>query len=100
MLLCADNDKDYGVDLLSAIHILTHAWEQPNESTVQNCFRHVTFSSQGVQSNLPEDEDEDTTSGEVDADFIKLSLVLSSQDKTMSLLIKMSWPAKKRHWRS
>ncbi|KAM7284807.1 tigger transposable element-derived protein 4-like [Ixodes scapularis] len=41
-------------DLLSALHILTHAWEQVKVSTVQGCFRHAGFSRQEV---IPDEED-------------------------------------------
>lgn len=44
LLLCADsNGKEYSVDLLAALHILTHAWAQVKESTIEGCFRHAGF---------------------------------------------------------
>lgn len=43
MLLCADTEKCYNVDLLAAIHILAHAWEQVQATTIQRCFHHAGF---------------------------------------------------------
>ncbi|XP_049513069.1 tigger transposable element-derived protein 4-like [Dermacentor silvarum] len=46
MLLCTDNGKSYNTDLLLAIHILVHAWEQVEETTLQRCFHHAGFEAQ------------------------------------------------------
>ncbi|KAG0411112.1 hypothetical protein HPB47_011753 [Ixodes persulcatus] len=55
MLLCADNERDYSVDLLSALDILTHAWEQVKVSTVQGCFHNARCSRQEA---IPDEEDD------------------------------------------
>ncbi|XP_064461630.1 tigger transposable element-derived protein 4-like [Ornithodoros turicata] len=43
MLLCMENGKQYEVNLLSAVHLLSHAWEQVTEATIANSFRHAGF---------------------------------------------------------
>lgn len=48
MLLCADAGKSYSTDLLLAIHILAHAWEQVHETTIQRCFHHAGFQAQVI----------------------------------------------------
>ncbi|KAH8037148.1 hypothetical protein HPB51_008831 [Rhipicephalus microplus] len=67
MLLCADNKKDYIVDLLSA---LPNAWECMKVSAVQRCFHHAEFSRQEV---LPNDEDNIAEAEEADILFIQVT---------------------------
>ncbi|XP_049526718.1 tigger transposable element-derived protein 4-like [Dermacentor silvarum] len=62
MLLCTDNGKSYKTDLLSAIHILAHAWEQMQETTLQTCFHHAGFEAQEQilhEEEIPADADAD-----------------------------------------
>lgn len=70
MLLCADNKKDYNVDLLSALHILTNAWECVKVSTVQRCFHHAGFS---IQEVLPDEEDNIAEAEEADILFSQVT---------------------------
>ncbi|XP_049271294.1 tigger transposable element-derived protein 6-like [Rhipicephalus sanguineus] len=63
MLLCADTGKSYNVDLLAAIHILVHAWEQVQATTIQRCFHHAGFQA---QEPLPHEEE---SPADVDAVF-------------------------------
>ncbi|XP_064461915.1 tigger transposable element-derived protein 4-like [Ornithodoros turicata] len=42
-LLCMENGKQYEVNLPSAVHLLSHAWEQVTEATIANSFRHAGF---------------------------------------------------------
>ncbi|XP_064461904.1 tigger transposable element-derived protein 4-like [Ornithodoros turicata] len=42
-LLRMENGKQYEVNLPSAVHLLSHAWEQVTEATIANSFRHAGF---------------------------------------------------------
>lgn len=41
MLLCTDIGKSYSTDLLSAIPILGHAWEQTQATRLKRCFHNA-----------------------------------------------------------
>lgn len=43
MLLCMESDKQYTVDLLTALHLLTNAWSQVTDMTIINSYRHAGF---------------------------------------------------------
>lgn len=43
MLLCLESNKQYVVDLLAAVHLLSNAWNQVTEATIANSFRHAGF---------------------------------------------------------
>ncbi|XP_040355873.1 tigger transposable element-derived protein 4 [Ixodes scapularis] len=75
MLLCADSGKDYSVNLLSALHMLTYAWEQVKVSTVQRCFHHAGFARQEV---IPEEEGDTADADAADADILFGQLVSST----------------------
>ncbi|XP_040358446.1 tigger transposable element-derived protein 6-like [Ixodes scapularis] len=66
MIVCADSKKSYSVILLSALHMLTYAWDQVKVSTVQRCFHHAGFARQEV---IPDKEgdtaDADTLFGQL-----------------------------------
>nr|XP_037270734.1 tigger transposable element-derived protein 4-like [Rhipicephalus microplus] len=64
MPLCADTDKYYNVDLLAAIHILAHAWEQVQTTTIQRCFHHAGFQAQELVH-----EEESLADADADAVF-------------------------------
>ncbi|XP_064480981.1 tigger transposable element-derived protein 6-like [Ornithodoros turicata] len=61
ILLCADNNKDYGIDLLSAPHILTNAWAQVKPVTVQDRCHYAGFAQDlsPVCNTLCDDDDSD-----------------------------------------
>ncbi|XP_064475743.1 tigger transposable element-derived protein 4-like [Ornithodoros turicata] len=50
MLLCMENGKEYQVTLLSAIHLLSNAWEQVSKATIANSFRHAGFIQDGCSA--------------------------------------------------
>lgn len=43
------------MDSLSAIHMLTHTWEQVKVSTVQKCFPHTGFTRREAGPDKEED---------------------------------------------
>ncbi|KAH9379996.1 hypothetical protein HPB48_001391 [Haemaphysalis longicornis] len=43
VLLCADRDKSYAVDGLTAVSILSDSWRAATQDTIRNCFRHAGF---------------------------------------------------------
>ncbi|XP_070380716.1 tigger transposable element-derived protein 6-like [Dermacentor albipictus] len=43
MLLAMYSNKTYSIDLLGAIHLLTHSWMQVLPATVQNCLARAKF---------------------------------------------------------
>ncbi|KAH6948177.1 hypothetical protein HPB50_023127 [Hyalomma asiaticum] len=70
MLLCANTEKTYNLDLLGAIHILYHAWEQMQATTIQRCFHHA-----GFQAREPVADEEESP---VDADAVFTQAVPSA----------------------
>ncbi|XP_064488392.1 tigger transposable element-derived protein 4-like [Ornithodoros turicata] len=58
MLLCMETEKDYQVNLLSALHLLARAWDMVTETTIANSFRHAGFLEHGMPAqNLVEDSE-------------------------------------------
>ncbi|XP_064478259.1 tigger transposable element-derived protein 4-like [Ornithodoros turicata] len=53
MLLCMETGKEYQVNLLSAIHLLSYAWDKVSETTIANCFRHAGFVAHSSPSETP-----------------------------------------------
>ncbi|KAH7950111.1 hypothetical protein HPB49_019724 [Dermacentor silvarum] len=43
MILCSEVGKLYQVDLLGAVHIITHVWENTPPQVIGKCFRHSGF---------------------------------------------------------
>ncbi|KAH8027255.1 hypothetical protein HPB51_003762 [Rhipicephalus microplus] len=43
MLLCVDSNKNYVVDVLTAINMLSDAWKSETQETIHNCFCHTGF---------------------------------------------------------
>lgn len=43
MILCSGNESPYNITLLTAMHMLVHAWDQVTAATIANCFRHCGF---------------------------------------------------------
>ncbi|KAH7977638.1 hypothetical protein HPB49_003111 [Dermacentor silvarum] len=43
MLLTIESDKTYNIDMLGAIHLLAHTWQQVKAATVKNCFARGQF---------------------------------------------------------
>ncbi|KAH6938410.1 hypothetical protein HPB50_009140 [Hyalomma asiaticum] len=41
MLLCLESNKQYVVNLLAVVHLLSNAWSQVTEATIVNSFRHA-----------------------------------------------------------
>lgn len=69
MLLCADTGKCYNVDLLAVIHILAHAWEQVQATTIQRCCHHA-----GFQAHEPVPHEEESPA-DADAEAVFNQLV-------------------------
>ncbi|KAL1453534.1 hypothetical protein MTO96_043753 [Rhipicephalus appendiculatus] len=51
MILCAGDRKDFGITLLTAMHMLVRAWEQVTATTIANCFRHSGFAAGSAQDS-------------------------------------------------
>nr|XP_054919816.1 tigger transposable element-derived protein 6-like [Dermacentor andersoni] len=52
MLVCMNQNKEYKVDILGAIHLIADAWRQLTANTIANCFRRAGFFSSDQASNL------------------------------------------------
>lgn len=57
MILCAGDRKDFGITLLTAMHMLVRAWEQVTATTIANCFRHSGFAAGSAQDSCDVDVD-------------------------------------------
>ncbi|XP_064471150.1 tigger transposable element-derived protein 4-like [Ornithodoros turicata] len=105
MLLCMETGKEYQVNLLSAIHLLSYAWDKVSETTIANCFHHagfVTHSSptetlaENSVEELPEDDDpnllSDLKSAGISMDMVAYvnvdDDVATCRDDTMEALIE------------
>ncbi|KAH8037521.1 hypothetical protein HPB51_011905 [Rhipicephalus microplus] len=55
-----ESDKQYTVDLLTALHLLTNAWSQVTDMTIINSFRHAGFvvPECSAQDSCKDDEEE------------------------------------------
>ncbi|KAH9378623.1 hypothetical protein HPB48_014701 [Haemaphysalis longicornis] len=53
MMLCMNRDQGYTLDLISAIRILAHSWDEVASATTQRCFSHAGF-SKNVATNQEE----------------------------------------------
>ncbi|KAL1444449.1 hypothetical protein MTO96_029870 [Rhipicephalus appendiculatus] len=51
MILCAGDRKDFGITLLTAMHMLVRAWEQVTATTIANCFHHSGFAAGSAQDS-------------------------------------------------
>ena len=51
-LLAFEGKKEFKVDVLEAIKLLGQAWNSVSDTTIQNCFRKVRFSSSTLEQNL------------------------------------------------
>lgn len=66
MRVCIDSEKQYEVDLVSAIHMLAHSSKPAKKTTVANCFRQAGFlvNSAAVTADsetTADDESEDSS---------------------------------------
>ncbi|KAH9384919.1 hypothetical protein HPB48_026949 [Haemaphysalis longicornis] len=49
--------EDNGITLLTAMHMLLHAWEQVTATTIANCFRHSGFAAGSEQDSCDDGMD-------------------------------------------
>ncbi|XP_037568170.1 tigger transposable element-derived protein 6-like [Dermacentor silvarum] len=62
MLVCMNQNKEYKVEILGAIHLIADAWRQLTANTTANCFKHAGLFSSDQTSDLqylPECDSED-----------------------------------------
>lgn len=70
-----DSGNQYEVYLLSAIHMLLHAWKQVKETTIANSFRYAGLNSATVTVDA-----ERTADGESENPSLAAALLASSVD--------------------
>lgn len=56
MLLCVDSNKNYVVDVLTAISMLSDAWKSVTHETIHNCFRQAGFMT-GIEEDSATGQD-------------------------------------------
>ncbi|XP_064479059.1 tigger transposable element-derived protein 4-like [Ornithodoros turicata] len=72
ILLEMENDKTYATDLLGAVHLLQHSWQQVEPSTVENCFRHAGFMVCTDSTVQGENSEEDNADDECEGILLEL----------------------------
>lgn len=62
IIICLENGKGYDVNLLSALHMISRAWEMVKPETISNCFRKCGFVAQPLAATPAPDAGDVTDS--------------------------------------